>query len=152
MKSLFLLSQLFYLLLLLYSQLTSPSSSFSTSSALLCSREQSSALLEFKQLFSFTQPASSRYDKDSHHSYPKMESWKEGTDCCSWDGVTCERVGGDVIDLELSCSWLQGTISSNTSLFLLPHLQAEKRGFNWELAPSRETWIQLGVSTKRRNH
>ncbi|XVF77149.1 hypothetical protein PTKIN_Ptkin14bG0017700 [Pterospermum kingtungense] len=40
-------------------------------------------------------------------SYPKTDSWKEGTDCCSWDGVT----------------WLYGSIPSNSSLFLLPHLR-----------------------------
>ncbi|XP_030964405.1 receptor-like protein 35 [Quercus lobata] len=51
-----------------------------------------------------------------------MESWKEGTNCCSWDGVTCDSVRGDVIGLDLSCSRLYGTIPSNASLFLLPHL------------------------------
>nr|XP_023894420.1 receptor-like protein Cf-9 homolog [Quercus suber] len=52
-----------------------------------------------------------------------MDSWKEGTDCCSWDGVTCDRRKGDVIGLDLSCSWFYGTIPFNSSLFLLPHLQ-----------------------------
>ncbi|KAM3696221.1 hypothetical protein ACJW31_06G021900 [Castanea mollissima] len=59
-----------------------------------------------------------------------MESWKEGTDCCSWDGVTCDSVRGDVIGLDLSCSWLYGTIPSNASLFLLPHLQRLNLAFN----------------------
>ncbi|XP_065620002.1 receptor-like protein 7 [Quercus suber] len=39
-----------------------------------------------------------------------MESWKDATDCCSWDGVTCDSVRGDVIGPDLSCSWLYGTI------------------------------------------
>ena len=30
---------------------------------------------------------------------------------------------GHVIELDLSCSWLFGTIHSNTTLFLFPHLQ-----------------------------
>ena len=34
------------------------------------------------------------------HSYPKMESWKKGTDYCSWDGVTCDRVKGNLIGLD----------------------------------------------------
>ena len=29
----------------------------------------------------------------------KKESWKEGRDCCSWDGVTCDTMGRDVIGL-----------------------------------------------------
>jgi hypothetical protein len=125
------LSQLFYLLLLLYSQFTSSfslSSPFSSSSALLCSQEQSIALLQFKGLFSFSEDASSDYC--DQHSYPKMETWKEGSDCCSWDGVTCDRVRGDVIGLDLSCSWLEGTIPSNSSLFLLHHLQRINLAFN----------------------
>ncbi|KAM3698938.1 hypothetical protein ACJW31_06G224300 [Castanea mollissima] len=125
------LSQLFYLLLLLHFQLTS-SSSFSSSSALLCSQVQSSALLQFKHLFSFSESASFLCD----NVYPKMESWKVGTDCCSWDGVTCDRVRGDVIGLDLSCSWLYGTIPSNIRLFLLPHLQHLNLAFNdFSLSP-----------------
>ena len=124
------LYQLFYLLLLFYSQLTSSSSSFS-SSTLLCSQYQSSALIQFKHLFSFAQFASFDCDRVGQHSYPKMETWKEGTDCCSWDGVTCDKVRGDVIGLDLSCSWLNGTIPSNSTLFLLPHLQRLNRAFNY---------------------
>jgi hypothetical protein len=123
MRSQMWLSQLFYLLLLFYSQLTLSSSSFSSSSTLLCSQYQSSALIQFKHLFSFKQFASSDCEDVGQHSYPKMETWKEGTDCCSWDGVTCDKVRGDVIGLDLSCSWLYGTIPSNSTLFLLPHLQ-----------------------------
>ncbi|KAK6271471.1 hypothetical protein POUND7_008569 [Theobroma cacao] len=56
-------------------------------------------------------------------SYPKTNSWKNGTDCCSWDGVTCDSATGYVIGLDLSCSWLLGSITSNSSLFLLRNLQ-----------------------------
>ncbi|KAK9288287.1 hypothetical protein L1049_016738 [Liquidambar formosana] len=52
-----------------------------------------------------------------------MLNWKENVDCCSWDGVMCDRVMGHVIGLDLSCNWLQGTIHSNSCIFLLPHLQ-----------------------------
>ncbi|KAL5735766.1 hypothetical protein ACOSP7_030220 [Xanthoceras sorbifolium] len=92
----------------------------------LCSHEQSSALLQFKQLFSF--------DKDSSNgcyaSYPKMKYWKEDTDCCTWDGVTCDTVTGHVIGLDLSCSCLHGSIPSNSSLFLLSHLQKLNLAYN----------------------
>ena len=126
MRSLILLSQLFfYLLLLLYSQLTS-----SSSSAPLCSQDQSFALLQFKQLFSFSNDFSFNCDEVGLHSYPRMESWKDGTDCCSWDGVTCDRMKGDVI----------GTIPFNSSLFLLHHLQwlnLASNNFNYSSISSR---------------
>ena len=63
-------------------------------------------------------------------SYPKTEHWKEGSDCCSWDGVSCDLVTGHVIELDLSCSWLFGTIHSNSTLFLFPHLQRLNLAFN----------------------
>ncbi|KAL5759007.1 hypothetical protein ACOSP7_021618 [Xanthoceras sorbifolium] len=104
-----------------------------------CSRDQSSALLQFKQLFPYETNASFGYwqnnsfpkmknweeDTDclQNNSVPKMKNWEEDTDCCSWAGVTCDMVTGDVIGLDLSCSYLRGSIPSNSSLFLLPHLR-----------------------------
>ncbi|XP_030930529.1 receptor-like protein 7 [Quercus lobata] len=125
MRRLMWLSQLFYFLLLMFSQYISSSSTSSSSfsSALLCSQHQSSALLQFKQLFSFSKEASSVCEEAGYRSYPKMKSWKEDTDCCSWDGVRCDRTKGDVIGLDLSCSWLYGTVPTKSSLFHLPHLQ-----------------------------
>ncbi|KAK3413172.1 hypothetical protein EUGRSUZ_I01762, partial [Eucalyptus grandis] len=55
-------------------------------------------------------------------SYPKTNSWNKAVDCCSWDGVTCANVTGNVINLNLSCSWLRGTLRSNISL-ILPKLE-----------------------------
>ncbi|KAL6314326.1 hypothetical protein AAG906_019027 [Vitis piasezkii] len=63
-------------------------------------------------------------------SFSKTDTWKEGTNCCSWDGVTCNRVTDLVIGLDLSCSGLYGTIDSNSSLFLLPHLRRLNLAFN----------------------
>ncbi|XWS27756.1 hypothetical protein CRYUN_Cryun25bG0007900 [Craigia yunnanensis] len=57
-------------------------------------------------------------------------SWNETVDCCSWDGVTCDKVTGYVIGLDLSCSWLQGTIPPNSSLFLLTHLRKLNLAYN----------------------
>ncbi|KDO41567.1 hypothetical protein CISIN_1g0456191mg, partial [Citrus sinensis] len=51
-------------------------------------------------------------------------SWAEGTDCCSWDGVTCDNVTGNVIGLDLHCSMLEGTIDDNSTLFHLLRLQS----------------------------
>ncbi|KAK4573684.1 hypothetical protein RGQ29_031580 [Quercus rubra] len=60
-----------------------------------------------------------------------MESWKQDIDCCSWDGVMCDNTSGDVIGLGLSCSWLNGTIPSNSFLFRLPHLQHLNLAYNY---------------------
>ncbi|KAL1103224.1 hypothetical protein V6Z11_D05G423800 [Gossypium hirsutum] len=89
--------------------------SFSSSGSHSCS-----LLIQFKNSFSITEAA---YSSCGPKSYPKTNSWKEGTDCCSWDGVTCDHLNAHVIALDLSCSWLYGTFPSNTTLFLLPHLQ-----------------------------
>ncbi|KAI8570624.1 hypothetical protein RHMOL_Rhmol01G0050200 [Rhododendron molle] len=69
--------------------------------------------------------------KDSP-SYPKTLSWNETTDsdCCLWDGVTCNVSTGHVISLDLSCSELYGTIHPNTTLFQLSHLQELDLAFN----------------------
>ncbi|XP_024046819.1 receptor-like protein 9DC3 isoform X4 [Citrus clementina] len=102
---------------------------YSQCSAILCSHDQSSALLQFKQLFSFKKD-SSWFCDGRQQSRPKMMSWKEDADCCSWDGVTCDSVTGHVIGLDLSCSWLHGNIPSNSSLSLLPRLRKLNLAFN----------------------
>ncbi|XP_031265031.1 receptor-like protein 6 [Pistacia vera] len=91
------------------------SSSFNSSSPLqkLCSPEQSSALLRFKNTFTINEYSSSS----------KTDSWKEGSDCCTWDGVTCDRFTGHVIGLDLSSCGLIGPINDSSSLFNLHHLQ-----------------------------
>ncbi|XP_028105272.1 receptor-like protein 9DC3 [Camellia sinensis] len=64
-------------------------------------------------------------------SYPKTMSWNETTtDCCSWDGIKCDRMTGQVIEIDLSCSQLYGTIPMNNSLFSLRHLQRLNLAFN----------------------
>ncbi|CAL5376129.1 unnamed protein product [Camellia sinensis] len=103
--------------------------------AQLCTQQQTSALLQFKQQFSFNKSASDEFFCDSDyygiHSYPKMESWKEGSDCCSWDGVECDNNTSQVIGLDLTCSWLNGTIHPNTTIFYyFPHLQSLNLAFN----------------------
>ncbi|KAL7224457.1 hypothetical protein ACSBR1_025833 [Camellia fascicularis] len=70
-------------------------------------------------------------DQYGHLSYPKTMSWNETTtDCCSWDGIKCDRMIGQVIELDLSCSQLYGTILPNNSLFSLRHLQRLNLAFN----------------------
>ena len=108
------------------------SSSFSFSnSTKICPHGQALALLQFKQSFSIDNSSSWECDEyGGTTSYPKTEYWKEGSDCCSWDGVSCDLVTGHVIELDLSCSWLSGTIHSNSTLFRFPHLQRLNLAFN----------------------
>ncbi|GJS02677.1 leucine-rich repeat-containing protein [Tanacetum coccineum] len=47
--------------------------------------------------------------------------WNTSTDCCNWNGVTC-NLSGDVIRLILGCGKLQGSIHPRSSLFNLRHL------------------------------
>ncbi|KAF3972603.1 hypothetical protein CMV_003896 [Castanea mollissima] len=67
---------------------------------------------------------STRNIQKCENSYPKTGSWKEDKDCCTWDGVVCDNSTRHVIALDLSCSWLYGSIPSNSTLFLLRHLRS----------------------------
>ncbi|GLU12826.1 hypothetical protein SLE2022_294840 [Rubroshorea leprosula] len=113
---------LVFLLLFFISFSTTLSSSYSATQ--LCSHEQAAALLQFKSSFSFNNSASFKgYCEYNDTPYSKTESWKEGVDCCSWDGVTCDNVTGHVIGVDLSNSCLHGSFPSNNSLFLIKSLQ-----------------------------
>ncbi|GLT79556.1 hypothetical protein SLA2020_510390 [Shorea laevis] len=100
----------------------------------LCSHEEAAALLQFKTSFSinstFCNPFLCEHFYDIKPNHSKTESWKEGIDCCSWDGVSCDNVTGHVIALDLSCSLLSGTFPSNSTLFLLKNLQSLNLAFN----------------------
>ncbi|XP_050279805.1 receptor-like protein 6 [Quercus robur] len=112
---------------LLLSQPNNCSSSLSfNSSTPLCHSHQSSALLHFRNSFSV---GDSRYICHLY-SHPPKNSWKMGTDCCGWDGVTCDTMTGHVIGLDLSCSRLEGPIHPNSTLFSLRHLQRLNLAFN----------------------
>ncbi|GKF11569.1 leucine-rich repeat-containing protein, partial [Tanacetum coccineum] len=60
-----------------------------------------------------------------------FDSWNTSTDCCIWNGVTCDRSTGDVIGIDVSSGMLSGTIHPNSSLFNLPHLQTLNLAFNY---------------------
>ena len=102
-----------------------------TSSQHHCLPDQSSALLQLKQEFVekrmydyYLDYFLYGYDNSiDNGSYPKMGSWKADTDCCSWDGITCDTENGHVVGLNLRSSWLSGTLKSNSSLFNMRHLQ-----------------------------
>ncbi|CBI38636.3 unnamed protein product, partial [Vitis vinifera] len=79
----------------------------------LCHDSESSALLQFKQSFLINGQASG-----DPSAYPKV-----AIDCCSWDGVECDRETGHVIGLHLASSCLYGSINSSSTLFSLVHLR-----------------------------
>ncbi|XP_062076955.1 receptor-like protein 7 [Humulus lupulus] len=106
----------FVYLLLFYSQ-TNPSSSLSSLHFPLCHLDESIALLQFKNSFSV-----SLSDPDDD-CYDKTTSWENGTNCCTWNGVTCDKLTGHVINLNVHCSGLQGILLPNNSLFSLSHLR-----------------------------
>ncbi|KAJ6303411.1 hypothetical protein OIU77_017314 [Salix suchowensis] len=115
----FLTVRMFSLLLLLFIHLRACHSSPSIHPQ--CHDEESHALLQFKQSLAINESAS--FDPSA---YPKVASWKvdgESGDCCSWDGVECDRDSGHVIGLDLSSSFLYGSIDSNSTLFHLVHLR-----------------------------
>jgi len=87
----------------------------------LCHEDESYALLQLKESLAINESASS-----DPSAYPKVASWRvdgESGDCCSWDGVECDGDSGHVIGLELSSSFLYGSIYSNSSLFHLVQLR-----------------------------
>ena len=92
--------------------LFSISNVFSTFASLktdLCHPDQRDVLLQLKTEFKIQKPD----ELDNQYSmkvtsYPKTESWgNRSTDCCNWDGVTCNTESGKVIGLDLSCSCLR---------------------------------------------
>ncbi|XP_027151902.1 receptor-like protein Cf-9 [Coffea eugenioides] len=91
--------------------------------AIYASSDQSQFLLQFKKSIDIDNTASSGCDSNGVPSYRGTKSWNRSTDCCRWDGVTCNELSGEVIGLDLSCSQLHGVINSNSSLFQLSHLK-----------------------------
>ncbi|XP_060667868.1 receptor-like protein 7 [Ziziphus jujuba] len=119
-----------------------------------CHDDERSALMKIKNSFVIDKHASV-YER----AYPKVLSWKyegENTSCCSWDGIQCDEDTGHVIGLDLSSSFLCGSINSNSTLFSLIHLQTlnlADNNFNYSHIPSAVkqlsglTYLNLSNST-----
>ncbi|KAJ9678809.1 hypothetical protein PVL29_020875 [Vitis rotundifolia] len=97
----------------------------------LCHGSERSALLQFKQSFLIDEHVS-----DNPFAYPKVAKWKShregegevGSDCCSWDGVECDRETGHVISLHLASSCLSGLVH-------LRRLDLSDNDFNYSEIP-----------------
>ncbi|XP_068489451.1 receptor-like protein 9DC3 [Phaseolus vulgaris] len=94
----------------------------------LCHLHDKIALLQFKNSLAYVHDY---YYSDCDNFVPKMSTWENGTDCCSWSGVLCHPISGHVIGLDLACNRLSGEIHPNTSLFRLSHLQSLNLTFNY---------------------
>lgn len=101
----------------------------------LCHNDQSFALLQIKNALTIDESVSVECDSSGVHPFPKTISWNSSTDCCKWDGVTCDKLG-EVVALDLSCSQLSGIIDSNSTLFQLSHLQSLNLAYN-DFSPSQ---------------
>ncbi|XP_058111715.1 receptor-like protein 7 [Magnolia sinica] len=78
-----------------------------------CNHHHFTALLHLKRSFHFTDG-----------SFTNLSSWNwNNTDCCSWEGITCDGATGHVISLNLSGLWISGSIDSK-SLFRLGSLKS----------------------------
>ncbi|PWA81096.1 Leucine-rich repeat-containing protein [Artemisia annua] len=94
-----------------------------------CSAEESHALILFKQsLFSIND---TWYDWKCPGYHSILMNWNTSTDCCNWEGVTCDHSTNDVVGLDLSCGMLRGNIHPNNTLFHLRHLQRLNLAFNY---------------------
>ncbi|XP_045827786.1 receptor-like protein 19 [Trifolium pratense] len=104
---------LLFLHLLLFHFLSSSSSSFN----FLCHDDESSALLQFKSSFNIT-----TYSIYCDETASKTATWKNGTDCCLWHGVTCHNISGHVVGLNLICEGIKGEVPIQISH--LPKLES----------------------------
>ncbi|XP_042519752.1 receptor-like protein 33 [Macadamia integrifolia] len=81
--------------------------------------DERSALLELKQKHYLAYP-----DDDP------LNSWRQNTDCCFWEGISCDNTTGHVVSLDLSDLSLAASIHFNSSLFHFHHLQMLNLSWN----------------------
>ena len=106
-----------------------------------CPEKQREALLLFKHnLSSINYTNEVCIDVMGYDYHPIMMNWNTSTDCCNWDGVTCDNSTGDVIGLDLFCGRLQGTIHPDSSLSNLTHLTFLDLSYN-ELNGTLPSWL-----------
>ncbi|KAJ9678804.1 hypothetical protein PVL29_020870 [Vitis rotundifolia] len=123
---LFMFMRFLLLLSLVYLMVANSSSSMQQP---LCHGSESSALLQFKQSLLIDE-----HVFDNPFAHPKVAKWKShregevGSDCCSWDGVECDRETGHVIGLRLASRCLSGLVH-------LRRLDLSHNDFNYSEIP-----------------
>ncbi|CAL5001875.1 unnamed protein product [Urochloa decumbens] len=77
----------------------------------LCHQDQSAALLRLKAGFHFDTmfPNCSLFPSQLRN----LSSWKVDTNCCTWEGVTCDGTSGYVTALDLSDLCISGNLSTS---------------------------------------
>ncbi|GKV14795.1 hypothetical protein SLEP1_g25613 [Rubroshorea leprosula] len=106
-----------FMLLQFRVQSTSPSQSSPDSPPHLRRPEERSALLDFKSTTNLS-------EGNFCTPRPIIQTWNESKDCCLWEGITCDRMKGHVIGLDLSSNCLEASLTTNSSLFRLEKLQS----------------------------
>jgi len=91
----------------------------------LCRQDQKNALLEFKNEFYVQE-----FNSNGMVGVTKTEKWRNNTDCCSWDGISCDPKTGKVVKLDLMNSFLNGPLRYDSSLLRLQHLHNLDLGSN----------------------
>jgi len=94
----------------------------------LCHQDQSAALLRLEASFRFP---------DTYLNCPwiafqvgNLPSWKENTNCCTWEGVTCGGMSGHVTALDQSRQCISGNLSSS-DIFKLTSLLSLSLAYNY---------------------
>ncbi|KAL0340774.1 UNVERIFIED_CONTAM: Receptor-like protein 18 [Sesamum radiatum] len=99
------------------------------SSKHLCLDDQKTSLMQLQDDILSHNSSSVSFDDNSSM---KVAKWDERTDCCLWDGVTCDS-SGNVVGLNLSYSRITGHIGA---IFYLRHLQSLNLARNnFQLSP-----------------
>ncbi|KAF8692197.1 hypothetical protein HU200_039800 [Digitaria exilis] len=115
-----------------------------------CHQQQAAALLQLKnRTFSFG-PASCDIPTTT------LPSWKAGTDCCHWEGISCDRVAGTVTALNLSnkCIQISGFHPALFSLVSLKYLDLGGNQFSGSHLPDSgfDMLTQLQVLNLRQSN
>ncbi|XP_039129131.1 receptor-like protein 6 [Dioscorea cayenensis subsp. rotundata] len=111
----------FFFIILVLLSLSSPSSS---ANALSSHSQQCLDLLNLKKGFIMLNESYANYFSITS----SIPHWRAGTDCCRWEGVSCDEASGLVVSLDLSDRLIGGDIIP--SLFNLTSLQRLNLAFN----------------------
>ncbi|MCL7039992.1 hypothetical protein MKW94_014758 [Papaver nudicaule] len=110
-----------------------------------CLHDQRALLLQLNSSLIYE---SSRAPDDYYYYFygiafsSKRSSWSVNTDCCSWDGISCDGAGR-VISLDLSFEYISGGINSSSSLFNLHYLEILNLAYNFFNSPILNGFDQL---------